>query len=699
MRKFYKWRFLFYCLLFLNKNVDAQLNAADSVLFNSVFTSSIYIPYWNFPYKWYTNDSITSMQGMQNTFASEFPFTPSDMTNYTFKNIKNETLIFDTDLNASFNQFPWIYGQTNPIMKLPFMLNNKSDTAYTAFTPSALNGDCKTAIFLIHGNGVNTTTYLLQGAGYACTYCNVKNTCLQFGDVYTYCKPNEDWRAIYWNKKKLNDYAYNYCEAIGHNYGTNYLIETIALVKALKSKYERVIVMGLSEGGYTTLLNLLNTEPDGAVVAAGYSINFDIYLPSQFLLSNRFGNIPQNYTRDSVKARIATLQTNTLFTYGEGDNVELMDPEHDFHYTQNFLNNNSKCSFYYNFNTHTFPQCSTLDTFIQRIVSKPKALISPIDSVCSSDSLQLYIRLCGQAPFQYQIYRNDVLYATLNSNNFSNVYTLYSEGKYQVKNITDASGQPCINSETVDYKKDAPVGFAVSNKIFDCDSGHTEITLQLSGTSPWILNKSLDGNLIADTFINAANLQKYNNGELNFLQLTDSNHCSMTINELVSIHDSIADISISAPVYDCDSNLTNIQMTLQGRSPWLLQYKKNGMPQNMQISNPSASLYFNNGLYELISVTDSNQCQKSISQLFNFQFDSLHVSLSPPMYNCDSNKTSIQFSLQGNPPFEIHYTENGIPASISTNANNLTQYFTNGNYDFTTVSDATGCVKNINQAF
>jgi hypothetical protein len=457
--------------------------------------------------------------------------------------------------------------------------------------------------------------------------------------------------------------------------------------------------MGISEGGYTTLLNLLNTEPDGAVIAAGYSINFDIYLPSQFVLSNRFGNAPQVYSRDSVKAKISNLQTNTLFTWGEGDVVDLMDPEHDNHFTENFLNNYNQCSYFYNFNTHTFPPCNTLDTFIQRIISKPKAFLNPIDSVCTSDSVQVQIKICGQPPFQFDLYKDDVLFTSFNTNSDTTLFTLVNNGNYQVKNITDASNNPCWNSNTYNFVKDAAINFTITNRQFNCDSNYTAIELQLAGTAPLYLTSLLDGNMMTDTLLTGNITKIYNNGELNLLQLTDSNHCAVQINQLISIKDSLLNVALSAPLYDCDSNKTKISITLEGRSPWVLDYKKNGVALSKTITDVSTNLYFDNGLYEFLQVTDSNLCQKSISQIYNFNFDSLVVTHTVPVYSCDSGKTQMQFNFQGNPPFSIHYKKNGTPLIFSTTNSSETLYFENGNYVFFHVSDSTGCIHNITQSY
>jgi len=699
MNKFYKWGFVFYFVLFFKTNSHAQLSPADSTLFSTIFTSQIYIPYWNYPYPWYVYDSIQTKQQLENRFITTFPFTPADFNNNTYENIQNATLSYSTQINSSFNTFPWIYNQTDPVMQLPFTLNGKMDTAYTAYTPSVANGDCNTAFLLIHGNDINTTTQLLQGIGYACYYCNVKNTCLQYGDVYTYSKPNEDWRAIYWKRKKLNDYAYNYCEAIGHNYGTNYLIETMALVKHLKKSYSKIILLGISEGGYTALLNLLNTEPDAAVVSGGYSIDFDTYLPSQFLLSNRFGNAPDSYRRDTVKDRISKSKTNILFTWGESDNVDLMDPEHDFHFTQNFLNNTTNCSYFYNFNYHTFPPCGVLDTFIQRIKAKPKAFIVPITGVCKSDSQQIKIGLCGQAPFQFDIYKNDTLLTSINTNNDTVIYTLMDEGIYQIKNMDDASIHAGYSSNVYSFTKDASVGFSISNKQFICDSNFTSISLQLAGTAPWTVSSTIDNIAVEDTFYTSTPTKQYNNTELIYLQVTDSNHCSININQAISIDDSLIDVVLSAPQYDCDSNKTAIQFNLSGRKPWLIQYKKNGIPLSFMLHETMANQYFDNGFYEFLSITDSNQCQKNINQLFNINHDSLHFVMNTPAYHCDSNKTAIQMTMQGNAPYTIDYTKDGNPFQLTTNNYTLTPFFENGNYVFQQITDATGCVKNINESF
>ncbi|HPI54336.1 MAG TPA: hypothetical protein PLU10_06550, partial [Chitinophagaceae bacterium] len=300
-------QFLLWILLFSFVPVKskAQLTQADSTLFINSFVEPLYISYWVYSgYRWYANDSIKSKQGLTDLMNREFPYTPSDVTKTITNEIQLGPLKFDSVINNAFTHYPSIYSQSNPVVKLSYELHNKKDTTYAAYTPSSVGAgsNCKTVFLLLHGTGTNTTSQFMQNNGYANIYCAVKTKCLQYGDVFTYCKPNEDWRAIYWNRKKLGDYVFSYLEATGHNYGTNYLIENIALVKYLKTKYQRVVLLGISEGGYAVLLNSLYSEPDAAVISGGYSISFDTYLWSQFTLSSRFGNLPQTIVRDTVKA-------------------------------------------------------------------------------------------------------------------------------------------------------------------------------------------------------------------------------------------------------------------------------------------------------------------------------------------------------------------------------------------------------------
>ena len=55
--------------------------------------------------------------------------------------------------------------------------------------------------------------------------------------------------------------------------------------------------------------------------------------------------------------------------------------------------------------------------------------------------------------------------------------------------------------------------------------------------------------------------------------------------------------------------------------------------------------------------------------------------------------------MQGNAPWAIHYTFNGVPQQIVTYQASTSVYFPNGLYQFINVVDSTGCTASINQSF
>lgn len=163
-----------------------------------------------------------------------------------------------------------------------------------------VNLACKTAFLIIPGSGADQSTLVVQGVGYHNQICYVQNACLPYGDVFTYIKPNEDVRAICWNKFKLSNYLISYLQNNGKHYGVNYLIEIIATLQWMKNKYERVVVLGLSEGGYAAMLASFYAKPHGAVISSAYSIHFDSSA-SATILQERFDSLVEYSYQASCK--------------------------------------------------------------------------------------------------------------------------------------------------------------------------------------------------------------------------------------------------------------------------------------------------------------------------------------------------------------------------------------------------------------
>ena len=92
-------------------------------------------------------------------------------------------------------------------------------------------------------------------------------------DSFIYIKPNEDILAWHDGSKKLrsNFYVGNLLNR-GGSYSASYIIQSLAISKYLRSCYGKTIVAGLSQGGAAALIHAIQSKPDIAIIASGYSV-------------------------------------------------------------------------------------------------------------------------------------------------------------------------------------------------------------------------------------------------------------------------------------------------------------------------------------------------------------------------------------------------------------------------------------------
>ncbi|MBK7764379.1 MAG: T9SS type A sorting domain-containing protein [Bacteroidetes bacterium] len=445
------------------KNVMAQLSAADSAYFNNVFLNPLYINDSVYPGTWYQYEPVTSFYNHYLIMDTNFIFKTSDLDSISNLSI-DDSLHQYAQINSEFNAYPSFISQNDPVVSLPFHLNNKQGISYSFLYPDTNQNHCKNAFLIVPGTGTNASYDIIRGLGYHNQLCYVTNTCRSYGDVYTFVKPNEEFRAIYWDKRKLNEYVVDYLITQNTFYGTNYLIEMIAMIKYLKANYDKVFLMGLSEGGYSALLCTMYSKPDAAVISGGYSINFDTCTTETGILYTRFDSLVYQYDKVKVKDKISQSPTHYLFTWGDGDPVLTMDPEHDFHYTENYFGGVGHCSWFYDFNDHTFPPCNTIDTFINRILSIPEAHFFITDSSSNGDSLYTRVRFCKSASYTFDMYRDTTFIQTYTAVSDSIDITLTDSGFYYLKNIMDTNNIHGRCNDTV-FKNKQPIPLFLSSSI------------------------------------------------------------------------------------------------------------------------------------------------------------------------------------------------------------------------------------------
>lgn len=484
-------RFLLLFLLFLQSSFTlfAQLSPADSIFFINRFTSIRYVNTNFYPGDFYINPAVNSLSNLYAAMDSTFLFKVQDMDSIQYLTT-GDSLVHDAARNNAFLNYPNFLNETDPLVFLPFTFLNKQSKAY-CFRHKCVNSSstCKYAVILVPGSGVNQGWEITQGTGYHNLFCQVKNQCQNYGDVYTFIKPNEESRAIHWNNQKLeNEYLNWYATSQNTYYGVNYLIEMIALIKHLKTKYDKVLLYGLSEGGYASILARMYEEPTAAMIAGGYSIRFDTLWVEKDILRSRFDYLVDSFNMVKVRDRLSTLSTQFLFSYGFGDPVIGMHDENQYHYTQNYFNL-PNCSFFYDMYDHTFPPCNTIDTFSVRIGSIPQAKFTVHDST-KADTMWAKVAFCQPGHYGFDLYKGSTFVSHYSGVTDSILLPLTEKGYYYfIKGIADSSNVTgfCNDSIWSNFPTHIDDHFSTNHFVQVNNPFSEKLDIRLSESGPWLL--------------------------------------------------------------------------------------------------------------------------------------------------------------------------------------------------------------------
>lgn len=463
---------------------SGQLTSADSSFFQSIFTNPRYVEDSFFVGSWYHYPSMDSVAQLYSTLNNSFVFGINDLDSISTLQVAN-SFEFDTMVNNSMIPYPWMYGESNKMVTLDYSFLNKSCKAYSYYYPDTLTTDCNYAFLVVPGTGANEAYQIVNGWGYHNQLCLMLPNLRKYGDVFTFIKPNEESRAIFWNKLKLNEYIVTYLISQSKRYGINYLIELIAWVRFLKNKYDKVFLFGLSEGGYSSLLCTMFEEPTAAMISGGYSIGFDTSAQEKSILMTRFDSLLDTFSMAKVKDKIQNSSTHYLFTWGENDPVVTMDPEHDFHYTENYFNGLSNCSYFYDFNDHTFPPCPNIDTFIERMLKFPVAHFRVIDTL-QPDTLRCQVEFCEPGNYSFDLFRDNQFVQTFTQVIDKQEILLTDSGMYSIRNVMDTSYSGiCKDSIRFETQFAVNTSQSIKNNVIPVyrNPFHDELHIQLPANS------------------------------------------------------------------------------------------------------------------------------------------------------------------------------------------------------------------------
>ena len=184
--------------------------------------------------------------------------------------------------------------------------------AYAVGAPTAGVG----AALVIPGSGWNQSSAIYKNdpANY---HFGILETLGEAFEKFILIKPNEDCLAFHNGQAKLNeDFFLNWLLGMGASYSAHYITHSLALTKYLQQHYATVVVAGLSQGGAATLLNALQSHPQVAIIASGFSV-VNAWVKGAGYNQILIPGLQQRWTNEAIRARMQGLPTRFLFTYGQ----------------------------------------------------------------------------------------------------------------------------------------------------------------------------------------------------------------------------------------------------------------------------------------------------------------------------------------------------------------------------------------------
>jgi hypothetical protein len=209
-----------------------------------------------------------------------------------------------------------------PVVRVTFEYQGNQHEAF-AYGTRPVDCSLTRASLIIPGSGLNQSHGIATGSleNYHYGILNALNAG-GGGEIFPLIKPNKDFLAWHdGNGKKLGgDFIWNWHLNRGGSYSVSYLVESLAVTKWLQGCFTKTVLVGLSQGGQAVMLNALQSEPNRAIVASGYSLIRD---KAEWGGLNQLTGVP-GFADTARKEYFVDLLRNSktlwLFSWGKAEN-------------------------------------------------------------------------------------------------------------------------------------------------------------------------------------------------------------------------------------------------------------------------------------------------------------------------------------------------------------------------------------------
>ena len=344
----------------------------------------------------------------------------------------------------------------------------------------------------------------------------------------------------------------------------------------------------------------------------------------------------------------------------------------------------------------------------------PTAEISGGGSYCAGvdpTGIDLTVTLTGSSPWTI-VYAIDGVDQPAVTGIVTSPYTIANAtaGEYTLTSVSDASCDGIVSGLATVVENPLPTAEISGGGSYCAGVAPTgiDLTVTLTGTSPWTIVYSIDGvdqAAITGIATSPFMIEDATAGEYTLTLVEDATGCSgIVIGSAEVVENPLPTAEISGGGSYCagtDPTGVDVTIDLTGEGPWTVVYAINGASQPALIDIPTTPYVLTDataGDYTLVSVVDAN-CTGTVSGLAQVVENPLPTAeISGGGSYCagvDPTGIDLTVTLTGSSPWTIVYAIDGVdqPAvtGIATSPYTIANA-TAGEYTITSVEDATGCI-------
>lgn len=317
---------------------------------------------------------------------------------------------------------------------------------------------------------------------------------------------------------------------------------------------------------------------------------------------------------------------------------------------------------------------------------RPTAIISGGAIICNGGNTPLNIVLSGTGPWSIYIEANGIPLPVINTS--TNPYSLSVSPTvtttYTVAGLTDSkcTAQPVDLTGTALVTVNPRPTVVFSSDANICEGGNVNLTMNLTGTPNWSVDYTYNGSPSNTVIIGPSpgilNVSPTVTTEYVITKITDGNGCvsiptDISGKPMITVDKRPTSI-ISGSTTICDGTAANLSVAFTGIAPWSFTYS-NGLSSFDLVANVSPYIIpvtpSTLTTYTITALSDGTGCTVwPVDMTGSAVIDvdarpTGSVSIVGLDEFCDGGSTTVQFNLTGDGPWDMIYTINGVPITVS----------------------------------